>query len=278
MLLAKIVDHLQKSLIRLHFVFIHIDSLNVFTEFNRTVNLNFLVSRSTFRTYLLCHRGVKSSLQLPIIHLWQNLETILKSSNRRVSVTRVFVCESTTLSNVFLQKEVRLSVSTANTDSFRVICKVDHSILNPFKVSCLAVFLIEHPILPTNAWRSTERSWAFVGLKLASVVGVFDEKLHMFGDMNVDDDGCIIFDVKLQVVEIFKSKSKFFDPLLKSFLHRVMFLFRSFIHMPHGFHLKRSHPGLLIKDKPFYSFTSAFSRVGSSFGWQHLLATMDTFL
>lgn len=151
MLLAKIVDHLQKSLIRLHLVFIHVDSLNVFAELNRTVNLNFLVSRSTLRTYLLCHRGVKSSLQLPIIHLRQNLETIFKSSNRRVSVTRVFVCESTTLSNVFLQKEVRLSVSTANTDSFRVICKVDHSILDPFKVSCLTIFLIEHPILPTDA-------------------------------------------------------------------------------------------------------------------------------
>lgn len=38
-------------------------------------------------------------------------------------------------------------------------------------------------------------------------MGVFDEELHMFGDVYVDDDGGIILYVKLQVVQVFKSKS-----------------------------------------------------------------------
>lgn len=78
-------------------------------------------------------------------------------------------------------------------------------------------------------------------------MSVFDEELHMFGDMDVDDDGCVVLDIELQVVEVLNRVSKFLYPLLKGPFYRVMFFLRSLSHVPHGLDLQGCHPCLLIK-------------------------------
>ncbi len=38
-------------------------------------------------------------------------------------------------------------------------------------------------------------------------MSILDEKLHMFGNVNMNDNGGIIFNVELEIVEILQSKT-----------------------------------------------------------------------
>jgi hypothetical protein len=95
-----------------------------------------------------------------------------------------------------------LTITTTDTDSFGVVGKVDHSVLNPLKVFCFAIHFIEHSVFPTDARRPAQRPRTLVRLKLTSIVSVLDEELHVFRDVNVNNDRSVIFDVKLKIVEI----------------------------------------------------------------------------
>ena len=162
----------------------------------------FICSCAIWR-YLLSLRSVESSFKLVIIHFWQNLKTITKSSYWRVLGTWIHVCKSTSLSHMFFYKQIRLSISSTTLDSFWIICKVYYSILNSLEVSCFVIFIIKHSIFPINSWLPTETSWTFIGFKLTSIVSILYEELHMLWNMNMDNDRSIILNVELKVVEIF---------------------------------------------------------------------------
>ena len=93
---------------------------------------------------------------------------------------------------MLFQKHIRFTVSCTNSYTFGVVGEVDHAILDPFKVTCLIVMIVEHPIFPVGSATSAETSRALVRLELASVVGIFDEELHVLGYMAVDDDWGVV--------------------------------------------------------------------------------------
>jgi hypothetical protein len=95
-----------------------------------------------------------------------------------------------------------LPIAVAYADSFWIICKVNDSVFHSLEISGFAVHFIEHAVFPADSGRPTQAARALISLKLASIVGILDEKLHVFRYMNVYDDGCIVLDVELQVVEI----------------------------------------------------------------------------
>ena len=117
------------------------------------------------------------------------------------------VCKSTSFSDMFLQKHIGFTVTCTYADTFRVIGKVNHTILDSLEVTCLVVMIVEHSIFPVSSAGSTKTSRAFVGLKLASIVSIFDEELHMLGYVTVDNDWSIVLQVKLKVVEVLDGKS-----------------------------------------------------------------------
>ena len=108
---------------------------------------------------------------------------------------------------MFLQEHIGFTVTCTDADTFWVIGKVDHTILDSFKVTCFIVMIVEHSVFPVGSASSAETSRAFIGLKLTSIVSIFDEKLHMLGYMTVDNDRSIVLQVKLKVVEVLDCKS-----------------------------------------------------------------------
>ena len=171
-----------------------------------------------------------------------------------------------------------MTVTWADTNTFGIVCKVDNSIFNSLKVFGFAVLLVKHPIFPVNSASSTKTSRAFVSFKLTSIVSILYEKLHMFWDMTVDNDGSIIFNVKLQIVEILNRISKFFYSLLECILDVIVLFLGFVIHMLHGIHLETSHPCFFIKNKFFRSIFSALNKMSSWLMRHNFLPTVNAFL
>ena len=81
---------------------------------------------------------------------------------------------------MFLQKHIGFTVTCTDADTFWVIGKVDHTILDSFKVTCFIVMIVEHSIFPVSSAGSAETSRTLISLKLTSIVSIFNEELHMF--------------------------------------------------------------------------------------------------
>lgn len=90
-----------------------------------------------------------------------------------------------------------MPVANARTHSLWIVCKVYDSVLNSLEISCLRVLLIEHSVLPSRPGLPAETARTFIGLKLAPVMGVLNKEGHMLGDMNVDDDWGVVFNIEL---------------------------------------------------------------------------------
>ena len=161
------------------------------------MNLDFFVSCGAFRRDLFGHRSVESCFQLTVVHLTENFETVFESCYWGVSVAWVFVSESAALTDVLLEEKIWLPVSTTDTDTFRIVGEVDDPIFDPLEVISLTVLFIKHSVFPIYTRGTTQTSWALVSLKLTSIMGIFDEKLHMFGHMDVDDDRSVVLNVEL---------------------------------------------------------------------------------
>jgi len=103
---------------------------------------------------------------------------------------------------MLFQKHIRFTVGCTNSYTFGVVGEVYHAILDPFKVTCFIVVVVEHPVFPVGSATPAETSRTLVGLELASVVGIFDEELHVLGYVAMDDDGGVVLEVKLEVIEV----------------------------------------------------------------------------
>lgn len=159
------------------------------------------------------------------------MEAILESSNKTGGTAGVHVGHGASVSYMLLQQEIGHSVAKGAVDSFGIVGEVDNSVLNTLKVSGLCVLLIKHTVLPFGSGLAAQGTRTFVCFKLAAVVGVLDEKFHVLEDMDVDDDGGVVFDIKQQIFHILFFISEFFDPLLQGFLGTSMLLQRSPMHV-----------------------------------------------
>lgn len=179
---------------------------------------------------------------------------------------------------MLFQQHIWCTITCTTVYSLGVICKVDHSILNPLKIRGFTIFFVEHPILPSSSASSTQTSWTFVCFKLTSVMSILDKELHMLWDMTMDDDRCIIFNIKLQIIEILYWITQFFYSLLNSSFHIIMFFFRFIVHMKHCIHLKMCHSCFFIKNKCFCCIFSTLNQMSCGLMRHYLLSTMNTFL
>ena len=69
----------------------------------------------------------------------------------------------------------------------------------------------------------------------------------MFGDMDLNDHGCIVFDIELQVVEIFECVSESFDFLLQFWPGCIVFFLAFDGHVAHSLLLERGHAGIGVE-------------------------------
>lgn len=86
-LLAEFIDHVQELLVPSNLPLAYVYCLNVLFELDWSMDLNFLVGCSAPRRNLFRLRSIERGSQFVVIHLAQNLETVLESRNRRVSTT-----------------------------------------------------------------------------------------------------------------------------------------------------------------------------------------------
>lgn len=198
-LLAKLVHHIQQSLIPLYLLFAYVYSFNVLTKLYWPMNLKLLVSYQHSRGLLESFWSFECRLQLVVVHFVHHFETELQRCDAWISTTWIFISKSTSISYMRFQQKVWKSVRICAFYTFWIIGKVDNTIFDSFEICRFIVILIEHSIFPSGSWRPRKRPWAFVSFKLTSVMGVFQEKLHVFAHMNLDDDWGIVFNVKLQV-------------------------------------------------------------------------------
>jgi hypothetical protein len=196
-LVAKLVHLFQQLLVLLYFCSVYVDALHILAELNWTVDLDLLVGRRAVRGNFLGLGGIEGCLQLLIVHLAEDLETIFECGYGSSSCAGVHVREGAPLPDVLLEQEVAPAVAAAALDTLGIVSEVDNPILHSFEVSGLAILVAEHPVFPRCAGGSAERTRALVGLELAAVVSVLDEEFHVLRDMDVNNDGSIIFNVKL---------------------------------------------------------------------------------
>jgi hypothetical protein len=147
---------------------------------------------------------------------------------------------------MLLKKKVGWSIAWAAVDSFRIIGEIYNSVFDSFIIFSTWIFFIEHTIFPTHPWCSAETSWTFVSLKLTTIMGVFHKKFHVLGNMYMNDNGSVIFNIELKVVQIFNSISKAFYSSLKSISYSKMLILWFFVHIFNCLKLKFCHSCFLI--------------------------------
>lgn len=198
-LLTKLIHHVQQSLISPYLLFTYVYSLNVLTKLYRSMNLKLLVSYQHSGWLFESFWGFECCFKLLIVHFIDHFETELQRRDAWIRSTWVFISKRTSVSDMRFQQKVWTSVSICAFYTFWIICKVDNTIFNSLEVCSFIVIFIKHSIFPSSSRRPWKWSWTRVGLELASIMGVFQKKLHVLAHMNLDDDWGIVFDVKLQI-------------------------------------------------------------------------------
>ena len=98
---------------------------------------------------------------------------------------------------MLLEQEVARSIPSCHAHSLGVIGEIYHTVLDPLKVSSPTILLIKNPILPLRPGLPTQSPRAFPSLKLVPVMGIVDKELHVFGNMDVNNDRSVVLGVKL---------------------------------------------------------------------------------
>lgn len=75
------------------------------------------------------------------------------------------------------------------------------------------MFSVEHAIFPANTRGWAECSWWFACFKLISIVSVSKKEVKVCVDVHMDNDGRIMHDVVMQVLQVSLIIPKLFDPL-----------------------------------------------------------------
>ena len=101
-------------------------------------------------------------------------------------------------------------------------------------VSGIRISFIKHAILPIYSWLPAERTWTFASLELVTVMGILYEKLHVFTDMNVNDNWCMIFNVEQQILYVLFFVAEFVWSFMELFLTFRMIFHRFRLHVKDG--------------------------------------------
>ena len=112
-----------------------------------------------------------------------------QSAHRCSWTSCVHVSYCASISDVWLQQKIALTVSLTGIDPFGVICKVDCPVFNPLVKGGLVMFIIKHSVLPLYS-------------------------PDIMGEVccpEMDDDWCVVHDVVMQVVEVFLFVTQFFN-------------------------------------------------------------------
>ena len=103
---------------------------------------------------------------------------------------------------MLLQEEVRETITGCAINTLRIVSKVNNPVLNSLMISCGSILLIKHPILPLGPRLTTERARTLASLKLVPIMSILDKKLHMFQNMDMDDNWSMVLNVEQQVLDI----------------------------------------------------------------------------
>lgn len=104
--------------------------------------------------------------------------------------------------NLLLKHKIRIPIGIAGPHPIGIIRKVDGPILHPLMLLSLIIQLIEHLGLPPSTSRQVTAPRSLQSLELVSVVGVLQIELHVLGDVDVDDDWAVAFDVLAEEFEL----------------------------------------------------------------------------
>lgn len=124
----------------------------------------------------------------------------LKSCNSCTWTTWIHISYCTSISNMRLEKKIRLSISNTCSNTFRIISKIDCSIFDSLKWSCWIMLIIKHSILPTDSRTLTEGTWWFFCLELIPIMCILNKKLHMAVYMHMYDNRCIINNIVMKIL------------------------------------------------------------------------------
>lgn len=141
------------------------------------------------------------------LHLWvrqplQNMEPELEHPYLRGGRARIHISERAPLPDVFFQQQIRIPITQAALHSCRVIGEINSSILHSLKPCRLRILVIEHSVLPGGPACVRQTPRRSVSLELVSVMSIFDEQIHVPGDVDVDDNGGVILNVVVQSLDI----------------------------------------------------------------------------
>lgn len=75
---------------------------------------------------------------------------------------------------------------------------------------------------------------------------VFDEELEVFGEVDVDYDRGVVFDVEVEIIEVFHCQFQPFHPILQLLLRSQVFLRRLILHMHDGLRLELREPAIEV--------------------------------
>ena len=129
--------------------------------------------------YLISFASIKCCLQLGIRQFVKQMVTKLKCGYCSRRATWIHISDSASVSNMWFQQEVWLTISYTGTYSLRIICKINSSVFNSLEGSGWVMHFIEHSIFPACTWWLAEGTWRFSCFKLIPIMGIFNKELHM---------------------------------------------------------------------------------------------------
>ena len=93
----------------------------------------------------------------------------------------------------------------------RIIREIHGTVLDAFVWFCLLVQTVKHAVFPTSSDLQIFASRALRSFELVSVMGVIEVKAEVFVSVHMNDNGCMVDNVKVKIFEIFESISELFD-------------------------------------------------------------------
>ena len=179
-----------------------INTFYISHEINWSVNMYFFEMIKLVRWKWKSLTRMVQNLKVFLTELSQNSIAILKRGNHFSRPIDSSICDCASIPHVLFQNKERGSILRTFWYPFKVIQKVDNTVLDPFLVFGFIIAGPKKMFFPYLSVFLGDSSSTGVCLEQISIAGVFNKMLKGFAEIEMDNDGSFFSNIGLHPIEI----------------------------------------------------------------------------
>ena len=182
-------------MIHFNFLFWGVNALNILNKGDWTMNMHLFETQEISWFKGIPTRRKINCFKLFFFKLRQDSKTILQCGNDFSRPIFSFVADGAPFPDIFVENQERWTVFLAWFDSFVIVDKIHHSILDSFLICCIIIAISKKMLFPFYSLCFWCRASTILSLKETSIATIVNKIAQWFRHVEVNDNWCCFSNV-----------------------------------------------------------------------------------